>query len=267
MGFEVVHDNPFMIWAPIVDSDVIRVGSIVACQADEGVVPIGAAGGANDTTNKLVPYGIVVGTNHTADGEEADTTNSTVQITDVSPHDSVTKRVGQEGVTPRGDRQAMVKIALITPDTIIKGSIFNGAVGTPPTVATGTSAASATGVALTSTTAVDSAGVAVLSTIFFRTGANTGVYRITDDTSTTVMTWDKGTPNDTALGDTYVRVNLRSNGPSRAQFDAEGLYIDAAAAVTADYYGIDVIKLDLSESGKENVYFKFNVDHFSLKRA
>lgn len=263
MGFEVVEGSPRSLWAPIVDSDVIRVGSIVACQANEGVVPMGAASGANDTTNKLVPWGVVIGTN--AKTPVTDTTNLTEQITDASPHGSTTEYVSHEGVWYRGDRQAMVNIALITPETILKGPLYNAAVGTAPTVATAT-AGSAAGVTVTGN-AVDSAGVAVLSTVYFRSGPNMGQYRITDDTSTTVVAWDKPTVNDTTVGDTYVRVNLRALGPSRAQFDAEALYIDVAAALTADYYGIDVIKLDLREAGKEHAYFKFNIDQFSLLRT
>ena len=264
MGFEIVWDTPYSVWAPIVDGDVIRVGSIVECQGAEGVAPLGASAGANDTTGKAVPYGVVIGTNNK--NEENDLTNLTQQITDASPHDSTTERVLQEGPWNRGDRQAMVKVAIINPDTILRGQIFNAAVGTAPTVGTATGG-SATGVTVTGN-AMDVAGVAVLATAYFRTGANMGAYRITDDTSTTVIAWDKPTTKDTAVGDTYVRINgLRTNGPSRAQFDTESLYIDCAAALTTDYYGIDVLRLDLSESGKETVTFKFNADHFCLTRA
>lgn len=263
MGFEVVQNSPGSYWAPIVDGDIIRVGSIVACQANEGVVPISTATGANDTTNKLVPFGVVIGTNNKT--PVTDTTNLTEQITDDSPHGSTREFVSQEGVWYRGDRQAMVKIQLITPETILKGQLYNAAVGTAPTVNTAASG-NTSGVAITGD-ATDSAGIAVLSTVYFRTGANQGQYRITDDTSTTAITWDKPTVNDTVADDTYVRVNLRALGPCRAQFDAESLYIDVAAAATSDYYGIDVVKLDLRESGKEHVYFKFNIDQFALLRA
>lgn len=261
--FEVVEGSPRTVWAPIVDSDVIYNGAIVESNANEGVAPVGASSGAADTSGKVVPIGVVVGNNNKT--PVSDSTGE--KITDASPHGAaVEKFVGQEGPWSKGDRQAMVEIAVITPETIIRGPIYNAALGTAPTVATATSGDTG-GVAVTGS-AVEVAGVAGLGTVYFRSGANLGAYRVTDDTSTTAITWDKPTVNDTAVGDTYVRVNgLRPIGPSYCDFDAEALYIDSAAALTSNYYVIDVIKLDLRTPGNEHVYFKFNADHFALKRA
>ena len=124
----------------------------------------------------------------------------------------------------------------------------------------------ANGVSCTSS-ATDVSGIANLGTIYFRTGANKGVYRITDDASTTALTWDKATPNAVAAGDTLVRVNLRVGGISRVQFDSEATFIDCSAACTADYYGIIVVGLDLSRAGEEYVEFMFATDHFCPARA
>lgn len=262
MGFEVVEGSPRSLWVPIVDSDQLYVGQIVECQGNEGAAPIGAAVGANDTTGKVVPFGVVVGTNLKTPA--FDSTYMANTITDVSPNGSTVEYVMHEGPWSRGDKVAMVEIALIDSNTILKGPLRNAAPGTAPTLLTVT-----TGGTVSSTTnATDAAGVSTLASLYFRTGVNAGAYRITSDTSTTALTWDKATTGTVAVGDTAVRVNgLRVIGPSRAQFDSESMYIDVSAALTANYYGIDVIKLDLSEAGKEYAHFRFNTDHFCLKRA
>lgn len=264
MGFEVIEGSPRSLWVPIVDSDTIYVGQIVACQANEGIVPIGAASGANDTSGLQVPMGVVIGLN--AKNPSFDSTYKTEKITDASPHGNVTEYVLHGGKHPLGDTAAYAKVALITPNTILKGRLFNAAYGTAMTLGTVTTG-STDGLSCT-VNALEVAGVANLSSVYFRTGANRGIYRITDDASATALTWDKAVPADVAIGDTLVRVNgLRIFGPSRAQFDAEAMYVDSAAALTSHYWGLDVIALDLSEAGKEHVIFKFNADHFCLKRA
>lgn len=264
--FRVVY-SPIMepIWVQLVDSATVAVGQIVVGQANEGVSALAVASGANDTSQLQVPMGVVVGTN--LYNPSYSSTYNGESITDSSPHTSTTEYVfGSEGIYPKGDKAAMVQIVPICPSTIIEGPIFNAALGTAPVVGTVTTG-DTNGVSCT-VNALEVAGVANLSTIYFRSGANRGVYRITDDTSTTALTWDKATPYDVAIGDTLVRINgLRPFGPSRAYIDSNSMYIDSSAALTANYFGVDVIKLDLSVSGKEHCYFRFNLDHFCLKRA
>lgn len=267
MGFEVVSANPHMVWAPIVDSDTCYVGQLVDCQGAEGVAPLGAAAGAADTTAQVVPFGVVVGTNNKT--PSFDSTYKADKIVEATPHGTTTEFTGVEGpLRVGGHTEAMVKIALITPETIIRGKIFNAAYGTAPTVGTVTTG-STTGKAATGTSALcDVAGVAVLGTVYFRSGANQGIYRITDDTSTTALTWDKATPYDVAVNDTLVRINgLRPVGTSYMQTDSESTYIDCSAALTADYWVIEVVRLDLSTAGSEYVDFRFGMDHFCLKRT
>lgn len=262
-GFKVVTDTPHLVWKSVVDSDTMYVGQIVRVLT-EGVIPLGTASGAYDTTQKYLPYGIVVGLN--AVDPSFDTTYKTIKATDASPHGSTTKYILAEGSqSARGDRKLMAQIALILPNTIIKGRIFNAAYGTAPTVGTAT-AGNTDGLAITGN-ALEIEGVATLGTIYFRTGSNAGCYRITDDASTTAITWDKPTVADTVIGDTYVRVNLRSEGLSRCQFDAESMFINSAAALTADYFGIVVTSLDLSKAGEEVVEFYFTSEHFAPARA
>ena len=262
MGFEVVKGSPRSVWVPIVDLDTVYVGQIVGSQGDEGISPVAAASGVNDASGLIVPMGVVIGTSLRT--PIFDTTYKADKITDVAPSGAVVEMVGIEGHQIKGGKEYMAKVAIITPETILKGQIFNTSHGTALTVGT---LSAATTVTATSG-ALDVAGVAVLSTLYFRDGINRGIYRITDDSSTTALTWDKATPVAAAVGDHVVRaVGLRIFGPSRCQFDSESMFIDGAAALTSDYYGIDVLELDLSEAGKEYVIFKFNADHFCLKRA
>lgn len=262
--FTAVYGSPQTLWVPIVDLDTIYVGQLVACQANEGIVPMATASGANDTTGLQVPMGVVVGVN--AKTPVFDTTYKTDKITDVSPLSNTTEYALLEGQHPKGDTAAYAKIALITPETVLSGPIYNAAYGTPMTLGTVT-AGDANSVSCT-VNALEVAGVANMSTVHFRTGLSRGVYRVTDDVSTTAITWDKAGPRAIAVGDTLVRANgLRIFGPSRAQLGGEAMFFNSAAALTVDYFGIDVITLDLSTVGKEHVLFKFNADHFCLKRA
>ena len=215
MGFEIVEGVAHTVWAPIVNSDTLYGGQLVYAN-NEGVSPLGAASGAYDTSNKHVPYGLVIGTN--LDSPLSDNTYSAQYITDATPLASATEFFDVEGVWSKGDKQAMVKLALITPETVLRGQIFNSSFGTAPTQVTVTTG-DANGVSAT-VGAVDVAGVANLGCLYFRSGANRGLYRVTDDTSATALTWDKATRFAVAVGDTLVRVNLRPIGLSRAQFDS-----------------------------------------------
>lgn len=264
MGFEIYHGTPHTVWVPIVDLDTIYIGQLVACQVNEGIVPLGTASGANDTTGKKVPMGVVVGLNLAI--PSYDSTFKTDKITDASPLNSTVDYRLLEGKHPKGDTAAYAKVAIITAETILKGPIYNAAFGTAMVLGTVTTG-DANGVSCTVNT-LEVAGVAGLASVYFRTGNCKGVYRVTDDSSATAVTWDKATPRAVAVGDTLVRANgLRIFGPSYTQFDSESMYINSAAALTTDYFGIDVIALDLSEASKEYVIFKFNADHFCLKRA
>jgi hypothetical protein len=43
--------------------------------------------------------------------------------------------------------------------------------------------------------------------------------------------------------------------------------VDISQAAATHYFVIDVLRLDLRESGKEYIEFRFNADNFCLKRA
>ena len=266
----IIHGNPFTIWVPVKPATTIYVDSLVCIDSsalDEGVIVRGQADGAADTTNKDVPLGIVVGTNNY--NPQYSATYQAEYITAAAaagPHTSTTDYRGVEGPYSKGDKRAMVEVAVIDPCTVIRAPIFNNAVGTPPTELT-VSTGSATGLGCT-TDACDFTPVANNSTIYFRTG-NRGIYRQTDDTSTTVATWDVATPYDVAVGDKAVRVPVPQLGQGfvRMGDDTCCSYINCSETPATDHDVIEVIRLDLSRAGHEFCDFRFGVDHFALLRA
>ncbi len=268
-GIIVAQGSPQEIWVPVkADSTTIYVGGIVThgqSSLDEGVVMLPDAAGIDDVTNHNMPFGVVIGTNlKTALWDTTYLCNYITSPAAADPHDgSANEYVGVEGPYSKGDPTAMVKVALITPDTVLRAPIYVGAVNTGPTVMTAT-AGSATGVQI-----VASAGqitnVANLGTIYCRTGQNAGCYRIRTDSDdgTTAATWDLAMPRDGAAGDTYVTVPLRPYGHSTIQFDSvTASWIeggdDAVANGTA-VRPISVVRLDLREPKKEFVDFMFDV--------
>ena len=171
-----------------------------------------------------------------------------------------------EGPYAKGDPIAMVKVALIDPCTILKASLYNAAVGTAPTVVTAT-AGDTDGLGVT-TGAIDFTPITTpLQTIYCRSGNNAGVYRLLDAASTTVHTWDTATRNDTEIGSKWVAAPVRTHGLSTVMFDATtATYIDVADAPVlngTNRWIINVVRLDLSEAGKEFVEFRFDACHFT----
>lgn len=275
MGFEVVKNPLWTTWAPVDYNGgggagyTVYQGSIVSCgaatAAGQGVLCMGAAAGASDTTGKVIPFGVVIGTN-----DSNPTFNSTYKGNSILSVASQANQLarsfqGVEGTFPKSDPMAMVQVAVIGKDTILKGPIFNAAYGTAPSVAT-VSTGSTDGLGFTAS-ACDFTPVAYNATHFCRSGANKGLMRVGYDTSTTVHTVRVAYPHDIAVGDTFCSVNLNFLGTCRAQFDATSTYVETSAALTSDYYLIDVLELHLEKPGEEYVVFKFNADQFCGARA
>ncbi len=273
MSFSIMQNSHGMIWAPVDQNArsyaTCYVGQLVYAGSD-GVLTLAAAVGAADTNNKKIPYGVVVGTNN-----RTPVTNSTSKaeyITSADPHAASAETYalhGGSGPYPQGDLSAYVLLDLIGPDSVLRGSIFNAAVGTAITVGTVTTN-STTGAGFTCSAGLldfTATNAADLSTVYCRTGGNRGIYRNLTSASTTIITVDHYFPYDIAVNDTFVGVAMRAHGVSYVNTDALALYFNAAAAPDTNYWIIDVIKLDLSTAGSEYVVFKFNGDHFCKARV
>lgn len=259
------YGTPQGVWLPI--GETVYDGACVcvdttAVADDKMFIQLPQASGTYNSTNYDIPFAAVIGNNLRR--PLFNSTGLCNYIGYTNPHDSTTEYVSTGGHLAAGAREPMVKGTLIDPSTILRAQLVNAAVGTPPTVVTGLSAASSTGVALT-TGAADVATVDGYATIYFRSGLNKGQYRKLDSTaSTTVHTWNLPTYADTAVGDTALVININLFGFSKIQLLATYLNcIDINEALTSHYYIVDTVKLNLAEAGNEFVEFRWNIINFS----
>lgn len=272
MSFKV--ENPRRIVQMASDgSSTYYVGQIVSYIAASKaatpgtVLPLAVPAGEADTTNFQVLAGIVVGINNRTPVYDATwKANSTAgvltQAAQVARDWALNK-----GMYAIGDPQVLLDVAIIEPCSLIEGPIYNAAYGTAPTVVTDTGGADTTGYTTAGTTGTcDFTPVANYATIYCRTGANAGLYRTTNDTSTTAPDVTVAFPYDVALGDTFVRVPVKQ-GYSRIYIAGPGMYIDASKTPATNYFSVFVEKLDLSVAGSEKALFRFASVHFDPMRA
>ena len=268
--FSIIKDAGEKIWVPVQPAATLYNGQLVAVDSTalaDGISGLAVAAGASNTTNYDIPFGVVVGNNLKT--QLYNTTYKTNYITAPaagSSHGDVTEYAMTDGVYGK-PKQAMVLVELIKgTNTTIRGNIYNAATGTAPTLLTAT-VASTDGLG-TTTNATQFTPVANLDTIYCRSGANQGQYRIIDTTSTTVHTWTQAMTYDIAIGDTFVAVPLRMFGSTYMQLSATvSLWVEASAAASTNYFIIEVERLDLSVAGQEYVEFRFNADNFCFARA
>jgi len=268
MSFAISEMNlgtPKRVWMPVDATDTLYVGQLVRSGSD-GVLPLGSPDGPCNTdaaTGVGRPFGIVVGTNYKT--PVYDSTWKTDSITGVAAsasQKSLVKAGGHGFGMAVGDFQAKVEVEIITPDTVLSGPIYNAAYGTAPSTFTISVASSDGGITAPTGATTDFTPVGDFATMYGRTGGNAGAMRITTDTSTTQPTVTHGFPNATvAVGDTFVRVNVRM-GLARIFTDTESMYIDNSAALTEHFWYVNVVGLELAESGKERVHFMFTPDCF-----
>lgn len=260
MGFQVVQGTPYIGWFPISTTDTIYVGQIVQIGRLQGVTPLGTSTvfAGNNTFTK--PWGVVVGSS--AATPTFDSTYKCEKITAVDPHASAANNTNDnrmaETLNPRNDPQMYVQVALISPETVLKGNICNGTFGTAPSVGT-VSTGNTTGGGFTATKFIDVAPLAYCHTIYCRSGANRGVYRVGNGTSQTVSTvLSPFFPYDIAIGDTMVGVPFRPFGQTNVQFDSESMFIDCANNCSAAGWPVNMLRVDLSTAGEEWAMFMFN---------
>lgn len=263
---EVVHGSPQAIWVPIKYGNTIYTGSVVSVDEDggtakDGVQSMPQAAGVQNTTNGDVPIGIVIGNNNRK--PLYDITGLCEYITSATPHDSTSEFVLTGGPYILGGREAMAKIDIIDPCTVIRSRLVDADMSTAPTVSVASAAVGA-GTSVVGAAAASVASIQGFSTVYFRTGANRGTYRVNDAAaSTTSFTWDTPTYKDVAAGDTFVMVNILPFGSSKCQLLATySTAFDINEACTSHYFYIDVYRLDLSEQYKEYVEFRWSAPNF-----
>ncbi len=264
MAFKVAGNNDRgTAWYPIDSTSILYHGQIVESRGD-GVGIIGIPNGAFDTDGNTNVLGIVVGDNNAT--PVYDSTYKVNKITGVLTQTNQLARswTGVEGhMYPKNDPQALVEIALVGPETVIEGPIRKGGINTNITLLTVTTA-STDGLTSMVTNACDFVPVGDMETMYCRTGANAGLYRITTNVTTkTTVTNSVAWPQDVAVDDTLVRVPAR-HGMSYIYIDSLAMYIDATKPAGTDYYGVNVVDMDLSTAGEEKLWFTFSPIHFGV---
>jgi hypothetical protein len=259
MSFWVRMGSPMNLWIDVDATDVIRTGSLVCYDGHitAGAFPMGIATGTCDSTDKEVPFGVVIGSNDRTPVYDATSylCNYTTGVTSIA---NIAARdwIGAEGQHQKGDGAAKVEVAVIAPGTVITGRIFKSAYGEAPDVLTVTTASSDGGITAMAANTHTYTGVADLHTAYCRTGANRGIYRICNNTTATALAFTTAMPNAIAVDDTFVAVPLRV-GHGHMQLDGEGMYINGEAAINANYFGVTGLVLDLETAGNETYTFMF----------
>ena len=233
--------------------------------AMNGIGPLAAASGAYDVTGDQQILGVVMGFNYYPLTELNDAVygNYMTAVASQAGQKAIQK-MGAEGMHPKGDPQPLAQIAILEPGVWLKSPIYNGTLGTATTLLTVTTG-STTGASMT-TNAHERASVANMSTMYCRTGANAGIYRVVKSASATTHTFDTYFPYAIAVGDTFVMANM-VQGESYVQINTTagylGMFFDNGADASSSYFGITVKELNLAEAGKENIVFKFSAAHFA----
>jgi hypothetical protein len=256
---EIVEGTSRPLWLPVAynSGQTIYDAQIVTMSKSlGGVVNCGAATGTPTTT---LPLGIVLG--NTNVNPVFDSTYLNEKVTAVQSQAAQLARDWrmQEGMFVKNDPQALVQVALLYPDSVVRLPIYGSATAyTAPGVGTVTTGA-ATGTGFTCASAgFDFTAVAGNATYFCRTGLNRGLYRIGSDTNagTGAKTFTTYWPYSVATGDTFVGVNL-ALGDNFLQLQTLGFGVDNTATVSTAYYAVRVIDLDLTVPGQEYALVRF----------
>lgn len=271
--FKVVEGGGRTFWASTNGSSTYYVGQLVAIvQASKAVavggtcVPLAVPAGEADTTNFQVIYGIVSGTNNrtpvsNSTGEYI--TGLTTQATQLAREWAL-----QEGMYSKGDPQPLILVTEVNETTMIEGPIYDTTYKTAVAVNT-VSASTDTDGMVSANVTIDAATftpVANRATIYCRSGANAGLYRVTASTSTTAPQVTVAFPYDIAVGDTFMYVPYKQ-GFNRAYIAGPGLFLDANDGGATNNFHIFIYNLNLSEAGKERAQFRFSSVHFDSNRA
>jgi hypothetical protein len=212
------------------------------------VIPVKAAGEAPDTSSLIMGIcsGIVTSPVYTA-GYKGDCGTYDTTLAAVLANDPV-------GPT-------MAEVILVTPTTLIRGSVVKDTVGTNPARITNTTASS-DGTTVTSTaidTTVDS-----LSTMYCVSGANAGKFRKVTAASTTSQVAVVPFPYAIAVGDIFTIANI-VEGKAWLAWDTLFQGLDSSAPFTSSYrFDAYVHELNLAEAGREYAVFCLHGKHLVI---
>lgn len=293
MAMQIASGSPHTLWAPVCGSSIpfaqatpilyvgqlvqTRLGGVGRLERPYGIfdaahrtVAVAPVINADSTASMNCLFGLVIGTNNRS--PKFCSTYNTEYIEYAAPYSVTSDQfMNPGGPWAGGEMRAMVKVALIGPDTIIRAPIYSNTSGTPTALTAQTITANASGRSATTATFGWTPGAAGFKTIYFRTGVAAGCYRITNDTSATVHTWREHLASTTGaatglIGDTCMAVSLRAIGKSRMRTDIWGMWIDGGSSFT-NYFAVNVLRLDLSVAGQEYAEFTFDGTHLNIGEA
>lgn len=150
---------------------------------------------------------------------------------------------------------ATAQVAIVQPFyTVLRAPIYDAAFGTAMTECTEVTGGSYT--AYTDTTNTYSNDIADdWGTMYVRTGANRGLYRVMTSHTTSVCTTTLKFPYANAIGDTFMRAAVKL-GHAHLYFGATANYVDGDQALT-NYYHCFVTKIGFDTAGQEWCEFMF----------
>jgi hypothetical protein len=271
MAFKIAQGtrNVETAWFPIdsVTAASLYMGQLVKCDSGSfnGMAPLVVAAGATDvTTVAKTITGIVVGFNNYPMTELNNSTYGAYMASVTSQASQIAiMKMGQFGAL--GDPAPKVQVALLDGTIFVEAPIYNATYGVAPTLQTVTTG-DTTGASMTVTPGADVATVAQLSTTYFRSGLNKGIYRVNLAASTTGHTFTMAFPYAIAAGDTCVILPYRL-GDSYVQINSTsdylGMCFNCAATPATDYFRVQVKELDFAEAGKERIICRFSPAHFA----
>jgi hypothetical protein len=274
-GFDIAEGTARTMWGATDGTSTYYMGQLVAytaaskAQTPGTFVPLAVAAGAWDTTNFQVIAGIVVGFSDKTQlwGSYGQYRAGVVTQADQASRAEFSYNSGM-GMYAPNDPQVLLEVALIDATSLIRGPIQETAADC--TVETDTGGADTTGYTTPGTSSASSfTPVANTCSIYCRTGKNMGLWRTTNDTSTTAADVTVAFPYDVASGDTFVRFSLKQ-GYSLLYLGATptGMYIDnTLSGGTTNYFGAIVYRIKADVAGEEFAEFKFDPIHFTNIRS
>lgn len=272
IGFEVVYSPVKPIWVPVDGTSTLYQGQLVKYGLDTpantgGVEILPDANGAIDVGANIIPYGVIIGDNN-ATPVYTTLTTANVKLQGITGVNTAATQVARdfrlaEGMYSKGDPQALVNVARITDESVLRGYFRGSATVGTTNISTLTLASSAATTGFV-TNSAQFTPVADNHTLYCVSGANAGLYRVGTGTSATTWAFTREWPYTPAVGDTFKAVNVRQ-GYCRMDTDSTySIWVDGSAALTTNYFLIDVLNLDLSRpAGEEYVDFRFTTAHFT----
>jgi hypothetical protein len=272
-GFSISEGDPRVVQMATDGTSTYYLGQLVAYSAAAkaatpgSVVPLAVPAGAFDTTNFQVIAGVVVGFNDMIQTQNA-TFNKQYSTGVVTQADQAARSFynGGTGMYSPNDPQVLVQVALIHPDTVIRGPIRE--TSSVVTVETDTGGADSTGYTTAGTQSASAfTPVANTCSVYCRSGKNMGLWRTTSDTSTTAMDVTVAFPYDVVAGDKFARFSLKQ-GLSLIYISGPGMFIDnTLSGGTTNYFGARVLNIKADVAGEEYAEFMFDACHFSQIRS